>query len=510
VENQTLVRRNLIANYLGSAWNALMALLFIPLYINYLGMEAYGLIGVFAVLQTSMIVLDMGLVSTLNREMARFRGGAHTPQSIREVLSTLQIIFMLMALLISCGVWLLSPSLSYHWLQVQQLPISTVSEALAVAGAVIALSWLASLYAGAITGLQQLVWLNAVRSTFATLRGVGVIAVLIWISPTIKAFFIFQGVVALAEALVLGMKVHRFLPPAPNATRFSKDALLKIWRFSAGLTVHAILALFLTQVDKILLSTLLSLKDFGYFALAGVVAGSLFAITFSINSVAYPRMTEAVARGADAELVRIYHQFCQLMSVLVIPATLVLSFFADHILLLWTRDEELTSHVATLVSLLVVGNMMSSLMYIPYLLTLAYGWTRFMILAHSTAILIMVPIIVWGVIRFGVIAAPITWIMVTSGYLLFAIPLMHKRLLPEEKWHWYSQDVGLPALGALCPVGLVAMFAPAPRADAPIMSVFIILLAAVLSLATATLAAPRVRRQAIDTFSCINALAQKE
>lgn len=53
------LKRNLIANYLGQAWRALMGLAFIPLYIHYLGIEAYGLIGLFATLQVCLGLLDM-------------------------------------------------------------------------------------------------------------------------------------------------------------------------------------------------------------------------------------------------------------------------------------------------------------------------------------------------------------------------------------------------------------------------------------------------------------------
>ena len=44
------LKRNLIANYLGQCWVGVMSVVFIPLYIQYLGIEVYGLIGVFAVL----------------------------------------------------------------------------------------------------------------------------------------------------------------------------------------------------------------------------------------------------------------------------------------------------------------------------------------------------------------------------------------------------------------------------------------------------------------------------
>ena len=86
------IKNNLIANYLGQGWVALMGLAFIPLYIRYLGMEAYGLIGLFAVIQAWMTLLDMGMTPTLNREMARYTAGAHSSQSIRDLLRSLEIL----------------------------------------------------------------------------------------------------------------------------------------------------------------------------------------------------------------------------------------------------------------------------------------------------------------------------------------------------------------------------------------------------------------------------------
>ena len=65
----THLKRNLVANYLGQSWSAVMGLAFIPLYIHYLGMEAFGLIGLFAVMQAWLTLLDAGMtpdeVSTL-------------------------------------------------------------------------------------------------------------------------------------------------------------------------------------------------------------------------------------------------------------------------------------------------------------------------------------------------------------------------------------------------------------------------------------------------------------
>ena len=45
------VKRNIVANLAGSTWTALVGLIFIPLYIHLIGIEGYGLVGIFATLQ---------------------------------------------------------------------------------------------------------------------------------------------------------------------------------------------------------------------------------------------------------------------------------------------------------------------------------------------------------------------------------------------------------------------------------------------------------------------------
>ena len=50
---------------------ALMSFAFVPLYIRFMGMEGYGLIGVFTTMLAIFALLDLGLGLTVNRELAR-------------------------------------------------------------------------------------------------------------------------------------------------------------------------------------------------------------------------------------------------------------------------------------------------------------------------------------------------------------------------------------------------------------------------------------------------------
>lgn len=182
------IKRNIIANYLGQGWTALMNLAFIPVFIAYLGVDAYGLIGFFAVLQAWLSLLDMGMTPTLNRETALYTSGAHSPESIGNLLRTIEVTCFTTASLIAITVHFVSSEIAISWISSSRLSSATVSEALSIMGLVFALRICEGIYRGALLGLQRQVWFNTVSAAFATLRYGGVVAVLAWYSPTIQAF----------------------------------------------------------------------------------------------------------------------------------------------------------------------------------------------------------------------------------------------------------------------------------------------------------------------------------
>lgn len=457
------LKKNILANYLGQGWTVLMGLAFIPLYIKYLGIEAYGLIGVFAMLQAWMMMLDMGMTPTLSREMARYSAGARSAESILDLLRSFEWICVGLAVLIVLFVWLLAPLLSNSWLKVEKLPVDTVIQAVSVMGFVIAARLWEEVYRGVIRGMQRQVWLNGAQAVLATLRWAGVLGVLIWVTPTIQAFFMWQAFVSIIGVIIYAHQTYRWLPDCYRGGKFSLNAIKGIGRFAGGMVAITLLALMLTQVDKLLLSGLLSLEQFGYYVLASVVAGGVAQLVVPMNAAIYPRFTELVARKDEAALVKTYHNTCQLMSAVIIPPALILSAFANPVMLLWTGDVELAASVAPLLSLLVLGTLFNGLVNVPYMLQLAYGWTGFAVRVNIVAVAIIIPAILWAVPRYGAVGAAWAWVALNAGYLLIAIHFMYHRLLPNQKWRWYREAIAGPLIvGAIMAFGL-AFVVPIPQ-----------------------------------------------
>lgn len=489
-----VLKRNLIANYLGQGWVVLMGLAFIPLYIKYLGIEAYGLIGLFSLLQAWLSLLDMGMTPTLGREMARFTGGGHSNESIRDLLRSIEIIALGIAILIAGGIALSANWIAASWLKPDSLQTEVVVQALMIMGLVTGLRFIEGLYRSSIIGLQRQVLFNVVNSMLATVRALGAVALLAWLSPSIEAFFLWQGLVSLLSLGILAAVTYYCLPRPNRMARFSLEALRGVWRFAGGMISITFLALLLTQVDKILLSKMLSLSEYGYYTLAAVVAGALYMLISPITQAVYPRLCELHAKNDEKALADTYHKGAQLVSMLAGSAAIVIIVFADTFLCLWTQDHELTARTATLLGLLTLGNLLNGLMHMPYMTQLAHGWTSLAVKINIVAVAIIVPAIFWVTPLHGAEGAAWVWVILNAGYVLLGVHFMYRRILRTEKWRWYLRDVLLPlGAGLVTSLSLKAVW---PFANTSISEFFFLGFAAVLTVGASFLGASQVRRQA--------------
>lgn len=484
------VKYNIIANFAGRAWSALMALAFLPLYIRFLGIESYGLIGVFISLTALLSVFDMGLSTTLNRELARRSASNGAAQEARDLVRTFEPIYWGTGILLGGGVALVAPLIARDWLNAQGIATRTMEQAIVLMGCALALQWPNSLYSGGLMGLQRQVLLNAIRAVAATLQAGGAVLVLWLVSPTIFAFLLWQILIGALHTAAVAASLWKSLP-GPAKPVFRGNLLASNWRFAGGMTGITLLVTVLTQTDKIVLSKMLSLEMFGYYSLAAVIAGALNYISGPIFTALFPRFTQAIGGGMATEVASLYHKGSQLMAALVSPLWVIMALFSEELLLLWFGDATTVDRTHLLVSLLVTGTALNAFMTMPYALQLAHGWTALSFYKNVISIAVFVPLLFWLIDQYGAAGAALAWIALNAGYFLFEVPLMHRRLLAGSMSRWYLVDVGLPV--ALClGIGLLARLAM--PSGLPAYAVLLwILLAFTLAFLCVVLAMPHAR-----------------
>ena len=439
------LRWNLTANFVGQGWRGLMSLLFVPFYLQILGVEAYGLIGLYISLQLALALLDAGLRPTLAREMARFTGGAMDAAAIRIILRSIELPLLALSLLIAMIMFAAAPWLAQSWVHPQSLDAATVTQAFRVMGLVAAAQFLEAAYDSSLSGLQRQVLQNAIVTLIATLRGFGALVVL-WFAPQLSAFFLWQAAVALLSCLLLALAVYRSLPPADARVRFSARALHSIRSYASGMFGIAVLALLLTQSDKFVLARFMPLSDVGHYTLAASLVGVIAMLSGPIGNAFYPRLTELIQRDDKAAVAATFHRLSGLMALVVGSAAAMLVLFGERLMNAWIRNPELSLRAAPLLALLAIAVLFNALTSLPYFLQLAHGVTRIALRSNFALLFVFIPALVFAASHFGGVGAAACAAALNIVAMALSAVLTFPRYLPGAGRRWLLADLARPLL----------------------------------------------------------------
>jgi O-antigen/teichoic acid export membrane protein len=482
---------NILANLAGQGWSVILSLIVVPFYLKLLDIEAYGLIGFYVMLQGLSQVLDLGLSPTMNREMARYSARPEKTGEARDLVRTLEVAYWVIGIGIGAGLVMTAPFIAHHWLKASAISLGDVQQALMLMGILVALQWPLSFYGSGLMGLQKQLLLNVVAIPMSTLSNGGAVLLLWLYSPTITVFFVWQVLIGAVNVAIITLLMWRSLPPCDRAPHVDFRLFRNVWRFAAGMGGLGLSGIILTQLDKVILSKLLSLEMFGYYTLAGVLGRCPYVLITPVFNAFFPRFSALVAMGDEGALKRLYHRGSQLMATLVIPVAAVVSLFSYELLLLWTGNVETAHNAAPIASVLVIGTALNGLMNLPYGLQLAYGWTQIGLYINSFFILTLVPTIVYATLHYGPVGAAAVWVALNMTYMLVGVPLTHQRLLKGEARRWFRSDICLPLLATLLVVGLGRWSLAGPMS--PLASLLGLSLVLLCSLFAAASAAPGVR-----------------
>ncbi len=454
LQNKISLRQNILSNFVGQGWAFIIGMVAVPFYIRFLGVEGYGLVGFYGALRAVFnSFLDFGLTTTINREIARYTASPAKIAQTRDLVRTLEIAYWLIGLILGLVVCFGAPFISNYWLNSETIPASTVENVIVIMGIITFIQWPLTFYQGGLIGLQKIVLLNGVNVTVATLRGVGgILAVWLFASPII-AFFSWQVILSLIQLGMTTYLLWQNLPPGSNPPSFQKSIIAEIWRFSLGMSGSTFFAFFLGQADKIILSKILTLENFGYYSLAVTLNEQLQMVNTQIVQPLFPRFSALIAQNDKESLRDLYHKACQLVAVIILPVAGTAAFFSRELIYLWIQDIQIASIVAPIATLLFAGTVLGNFIDVPFSMTIAYGWVRFVFFRSFFLSLLVAPLMIFLSLRYAGIGAALTWVLLNLGQLIVLPLIIHQRILRDELKRWYIFDVGMPMFVALAVLG---------------------------------------------------------
>lgn len=400
--------RNLLAGLANSGWSALVGFAVVPFYLKYLGMEAYGLIGFFMTAQVMFQLLDMGMASTMNREVARCTASG-TLKDAGKLLHTLAVIYWCVAVAIAGLSVLMAPTIATQWLQVSSLPTSALVSALILMGLVIASRWPIGLYQGVLIGAHRQTISSGINMAMLTISNFGAVFILAHISPTLEAFFVWQACSGLAYALIIRFAAWKLLGEI-KSKEFSLEELKRIWKFSLGVSGIALTGILFSQLDKLILSKTLKLDDFGHYILASTIVGAVYTLVTPIFNAMYPKFSALVAQDNNQDLLIAYRLAIGLIGSIAFPLSMLLFFRGGDLIQLWTGNKDVALNISSVVMFLALGTALHGVMYIPYALQLSYGKTGLILKNNLLLLGVMIPLVTFASAAYGALGASIAWL----------------------------------------------------------------------------------------------------
>jgi len=440
----TSVKRNALANYIGQSYAILIAIVITPMYLNYLGAEAYGLVAFFALLQAWMNLLDLGLSPTLARQAAFARAQQDGFSFFKRLLKSFELIFLVLASMIFMAIYFASEWIGSDWIKADTIDPGIIVYCIILMGGMIGMRWFASLYRSGIVGMEDQVWLSVASIVLISFKFIGALVLLAFVSQDVQSFFEYQLVIGVLEVLVLMGRFYSKLPVTRQGASlidFDWQAVKSVAPFTLGIAYAAGVWVLITQTDKLILSGILTLSEFGYFGLVALLAGGITSLTGPISQAIMPRMTLLIGQGKHTEMLSLYRQASRVVTVVTLAASLIVGLYAHALIFAWTGDSEAASWGSNILIWFSLGNGILAISAFQYYLQSAFGQLKLHVIGSTLSALIQVPIIYFASVNYGAEGAGLSWFGFRLIWFLGWTPIVHHRFAPGLHAKWLLGDI---------------------------------------------------------------------
>lgn len=432
--------KNIFINLTASSWHILLNILFVPVYIRLLGIEAYGIIGFYLGLQVVVSTFDFGLGSTALRKITQYRiNGLQT--DINDFLKTVEVVIFIISGCLLVLIVVLKNYLFVDWFNTDSYSSNDINNILTIMSISVITQLPINFYRNVFMGFEEHMSFNSIDCIINLLRHVTAVLLLLNIAASLTVFFAVQLCINVVLIVVLLLVSHRKANFTSSKSNFSFSQLNEIKNFAAGISIIGFLSIIIGQVDKFMLSKLLSLEEFGKYALASLVATSLTKLFTPIFNTAYPRLSTLFHEGDQNGLIASYHKFSLILSAVIVPVFITIIIFSKQVFVVWTNDIMLSESTHLLLSIMCIGTLLNGLVNIPYAMQLAGGWTKLNIILNLMSAVLIGPLLYLLVSYFGAPGGASAWMIINIMFFIIMPWFTHVRFMSKEFTNWLFLDV---------------------------------------------------------------------
>ena len=430
----TTLSKNVVFNLAGQGLVLLLSFVAVRFIFRQLGDDIFGII-YFSITLSAVLttVLELGISSTTVREVSRHYDSE--PSYITALIQTASFLYWTFGLLILLGVFVTAPILVEKWINLRTTDVNTAATVIRILGVGTMAALPRALYTSLFRGRQRMALNNIIDVVVAIVQqlgivallkvGVGVFAVVGWISAS--------TLLGLVAYVTLAQRLFGWRAVVPG---FNSGVVRRNLSFTTLVTANSLLSLVYTQTDKVLVSKLLPVAEFGLYGFASATVGRASFVPAAIGQAAFPSFSNLFAAGDRVDLLRQYRKFQDLVCFGTLPMFAGICFAALP-LYGYLFNSDVAGRLLLPTVFLAVGFAMNAAINTPNVVAVAMGKPQLVVKSNVLALFVVLPVTVLLVASFGITGAAFSWVFYHLFTYTYLVPRICRECLEIRPWLWY-------------------------------------------------------------------------
>ena len=368
----SILRRNVLANYSATAWLGAVTLVSTPLYLRWLDHAQWGLIAACVTVQSMLVLLDIGMTQSMPRAFARV---ARDPATLDRAFRAHARLYVGLASIVFVVGQVVAPFVARGWLARRGVDPVQGEWALRLLLVQFLFQFSNNAHVGFWLGTERQVQASVRQCIFTTLRHGSALAVIGSGHPSAIAYLAPFAFWAAVECLANRHAVMRSLPPTRAGAGPSLDELGAVLRSASVLTLAVGVGMVVSQADRLLLSTVLSIDEFGRYAASAALGLAFLQLQYPLVRAFMPRMVAVQAGDPAAATALLRPMAVALLVGCIVPCALAAAF-AGPLLHAWTGDATMAVDGRFVLQAILVAVALNGAYSVVYPLMLASGSDR--------------------------------------------------------------------------------------------------------------------------------------
>jgi O-antigen/teichoic acid export membrane protein len=401
-----MVVRHSLFNLMGLGIPLLVAVATMPVLINALGLEKFGLLTLIWAFVRYFGLLDMGIGRALTQQLSVALAKEEF-DIVGRLVTTASILTT--GLGIAAGLLI---ALSAKFVVYQIDSINDKQEVInALYGVAVSMPAiiLTANFRGVLEARHAFGIINLIRFPMGIFTFLGP-----WVVIMSGCYRLDVITFVLAGGRILACVVHAYyawkvLPDNRGRLSWCANHLGPLCKSGGWLSVSSIVGPFMGYVDRFVIGIIISPIAVSYYVTPQELITKLWIIPGALTSVLFPTFA-AQGVTSSVENKKLFNKSIKVIFWAMLPIVLVLFTFAHNVLAYWITPD-FADHSAYILKIFTIGILINCLAHIPYTFIQSMGKPKVVALIHLIELPLFVVLLWWLTVNFYLTGAAIAWLV---------------------------------------------------------------------------------------------------